>query len=148
MLRINIKRILTVLSVFILSLGITSCVYNFYINATGSLDQAIEFRFYESANDKKPISFDILKVYVQEKVPNSDEWSMVWHLSGSQSLNVIEYGKKYKKLDEIVPAKKLLKNTQYRLFLSGTKWPKSGVGDAGINFYFDDTGKLVKGMVE
>jgi hypothetical protein len=54
------------------------------------------------------------------------------------------YGSKYPGLNEIIPPKPFRQNGECRLLVSGTTWPKSGLGEAGIDFIFDEEVKLIQ----
>lgn len=127
--------------------GATSCVYTIFIKATGSINQPITFKFFHSANDEKPSKFDILDVIVQEQSVNAD-WVTIWDLNGKASLSEIVYGSKYQGLNEIVPPKPFRRNGKYRLYVSGTTWPAPGIGKAGMEFTFDEEGKVIESRTE
>jgi hypothetical protein len=137
------NRCLFAISILMVALGITSCVYSVFIRATGNLGQTITFKFFKSIDDERSSTFDIVGFTVQEQSADA-RWVAIWHLNGQASLSEIEYGKTYKGLDEVVPAKPLKQKVRYRVLVSGTTWPKPGLGQAGIDFFFDADGKLIQ----
>ncbi|UVT16493.1 MAG: hypothetical protein H8K04_02700 [Nitrospira sp.] len=126
-----------------ITLTVTSCIYPAFTKATGSLNQMITFRFFQSPDDEKPSKFDILDVTLQERSIDA-QWVTIWDLNGKACLSEVVYGSKYQGLNEIIPAKPLKQHGKYRLLISGTTWPKPGLGEAGIDFFFDEEGKLIQ----
>lgn len=127
--------------------SLTACSYFFLIKATGNFDQQIVFQFFKSTDDTEPSRFSILDFAVQEQ-SSGGQWITIWSINGEQSLSAIEYGKKYEGFNESTPAKVLSKEIQYRAFASGTTWPDSGIGRAGINFHFDESGNLIQSIIK
>lgn len=133
------NRCSLVVVALVIALGVTSCVCPVFIKATGNLGQTVTFKFFKSADDEKPSKFDVVGFTVQEQSTDG-RWVTIWHLNGKKSLSEIEYGRKYEGLDEIIPSKPLKHKVRYRALVSATTWPKPGLGEAGIDFFFDEAG--------
>ncbi len=141
-----VRNLLFALLGLVVALGVVSCVYPVFMGATGSLDQAVRFRFFKSPDTEKPLKIDVAGFTVQEQ-STDNQWVVIWHLNGKKSLSEIEYGRKYEGLNEIVPINLMKQGVQYRALVSGTRWPKPGLGEAGMTFFFSEGGKLVEGAI-
>ncbi len=142
----------TVKSYFLIAVSVlvithlAGCSYFFYVKAGGHVDEKVEFQFFKSLDDKESTKFNVLDFTVEE-YRNDGSWVIVWAVRGEEPLSSIEYGKKYKGLDQAVEAKPLSKDAKYRALISATKWPSSGIGRSGVGFYFDGSGQLIQEKV-
>jgi len=134
------NRFLLLLLCALAILFLTSCSRTFVIKPIGQFGKQITFQFYKTASDVDPSKFSIVEFVVQEQV-DTDKWVTVWELTGDQSLDRIEYGMKYKGLDEVVSAKPFSKDKQYRVLVLEITWPNPK-GYAGVSFSFQNDGTI------
>lgn len=136
---IYMKKALKAPLIVMFMLLLTSCSFDFYTVASGNLERGVSFDFFGSSIDGEPSKFKILSFVVQE-LEGDKNWETIWGVSGEQKLNGISYGQKYNGLTERVPSKPLQLGKKYRVVVSASKWPKSGVGYSGLEFYIDEQG--------
>lgn len=137
----NMRRRFGIVAVTVAALVcLVACSRPFYVKPTGRLGQAITFSFYEKAADEKPSELNITQFAVQERTGDAS-WTLVWGLTGKQTLSAITYGAKYDGLAEATPAKPLSQGKKYRVVVADL--PRFDPAGAAVAYFvFDEHGVL------
>ena len=140
----NFQRYIVSLSIAVCALlSIAACSRTFAIKPSGQLGGAVIFSLYDyvpsSGFKLTPVALPVTYLYVLEKVNAGSKPAVVWEIRGSEKLQHIEYGRKYRGFDVLVPAKPLSSKSEYvvRAFARD----RSG-GITG--FLFDSAGNVVE----
>ena len=113
--------------------SLVACSKLIWINPSGNINSKIEFFFYEDSEKKKVAVLDIDQIVVQKKTPG-DQWNIVWHLEGSESLSSVIYGSDYGRFSVVKQAEKLESGKSYRMLVNASE------ASGAILFYINEKG--------
>ena len=125
--------------------GCSGLFFGVHVEAEGNVDdvdeEKVELHFW-GLDDGKPVLVDVRSLSVREYRSDGEE-VVVWHVRGKELMHSIKYGKKYKKLREVVEARPLSRDARYYVTVSGFSWRHPpGMVRVRSEFYSDSSGQL------
>ena len=131
--------------IFIVLLAVISCTFlsccrGFIVTVEGKYGDAVYFRFHDPV-DGKITKYNVIELIIQEK-KEGNQWDVIWALSGEQSIDEVQYGKKYEGFNEITQPRVLSLKGEYRVHVKDMpRFEPPGYGYA--RFTFNESGEIV-----
>jgi len=139
-----VSKIFSLIFLFVLLVTLfgtlSGCSRGILVKVEGKYGHAIYFRLYDPTGSNL-LKHNVTEVIVREKKENN-QWEIVWALSGTQSIDEIQYGEKLEGFHETTRAKPLSLNKEYHVFVKDLPWfDPPGFGH--VVFTINESGEIV-----